>query len=42
MLNCGGNLDVLEFFENPENITFYIADTFRPLHLANVYADEQV
>lgn len=42
MLNCGGNIDVLEFLQPPEDTMIYIADSHRPIDLVNFYCDQQV
>ncbi|KAI9305704.1 DNA replication pre-initiation complex subunit Cdc45 [Cunninghamella echinulata] len=35
MINCGGHVDVSEILKVNENITIYIIDSHRPLHLEN-------
>jgi cell division control protein 45 len=41
-INCGGCIDLVEFLEPEENITFFICDSHRPLDLCNIYSDSQV
>eukprot|EP01135_Chromosphaera_perkinsii_P000163 Nk52_evm59s32 gene=Nk52_evmTU59s32 len=43
MLNCGGNVDIVTYFNQPDpEVTFYVFDSHRPIHLSNIYADDQV
>ncbi|KXJ28983.1 cell division control protein 45 homolog [Exaiptasia diaphana] len=42
LINCGGNINLLEMLEPDEDIRFYIADSHRPLHLDNIYNQDQV
>uniref|UniRef100_A0A2P2I587 Cell division control protein 45 homolog n=1 Tax=Hirondellea gigas TaxID=1518452 RepID=A0A2P2I587_9CRUS len=41
LLNCGGALDLVEFLELPDNMTVFVADTHRPLHVCNIYSEHQ-
>lgn len=36
MINCGGAIDVKEFFDIDEYTKIYILDSHRPLHLSNL------
>eukprot|EP01134_Creolimax_fragrantissima_P007045 CFRG7045T1 len=42
MLNCGSNIDVMEIFDDADHINFYIIDSHRPVHLSNVFDNENV
>lgn len=42
LINCGGNLNILEILEPEEDVMFYIADSHRPLDLDNIYNQDQV
>ncbi|KAJ8042920.1 Cell division control protein 45-like [Holothuria leucospilota] len=42
MINCGGNIDLIELLQPEENVVFYICDSHRPIHLNNVFNDSQV
>ena len=43
MLNCGGNIDIITYFNHPDvDVTFYVFDSHRPVHLSNIFADDQV
>ncbi|KAM7452073.1 DNA replication initiation factorcdc45 [Porites harrisoni] len=42
LVNCGGNLNILEILEPEEDVMFYIADSHRPLDLDNIYNQDQV
>ncbi|XP_032223599.2 cell division control protein 45 homolog isoform X1 [Nematostella vectensis] len=42
LVNCGGNINLLETLEPDEDVTFYIADSHRPLDLDNIYNQDQV
>jgi cell division control protein 45 len=39
LINCGGIVDMADFFDLPEAATAYVVDSHRPYHLANVDAD---
>lgn len=42
LINCGGNLNILEILEPEEDVLFYISDSHRPLDLDNIYNQDQV
>ncbi|CAM1320772.1 CDC45 (predicted) [Pycnogonum litorale] len=42
MINCGGTYDVLDLLEPSNEVTFYIADSHRPVDVINIYNDSQV
>ncbi|XP_018008865.1 cell division control protein 45 homolog [Hyalella azteca] len=42
LINCGGTLDLVEFLELPPHIKVFLADTHRPLHVCNIYSDDQI
>jgi cell division control protein 45 len=43
LINCGGIVDLLDFFSLPPHTNVYVLDSHRPYHLANVrLANEQV
>ncbi|KAJ3300294.1 hypothetical protein HDU76_006125, partial [Blyttiomyces sp. JEL0837] len=42
MINCGGLVDVVEYFDLPEEVLVFIVDSHRPLNLANLYKNEKV
>lgn len=42
MLNCGGNIDILEILQPPEDVTIYVVDSHRPVDLVNFYCEQQV
>ncbi|CAH1231986.1 CDC45 [Branchiostoma lanceolatum] len=42
MINCGGNINILETLQPAEHVIFFIADSHRPVDLVNVYNDDQV
>jgi cell division control protein 45 len=42
MINCGGTFDIVDFFEPPEDVTIFVADSHRPTDVCNIYSDGQV
>jgi cell division control protein 45 len=42
MLNCGGVLDVGEFFNLNEDHKVYVVDSRRPVNLVNAFGNAQV
>ncbi|XP_065830713.1 cell division control protein 45 homolog [Oscarella lobularis] len=42
MINCGGNIDILDVLQPEENVIFYVIDSHRPLFLDNIFNDGQV
>ena len=42
MINCGGTIDIAEFFEPPEDVVVFVADSHRPTDVCNIYSDGQV
>ena len=42
LINCGGNIDLCEFLDPPEEIVFYVLDNHRPIDVTNIYNDGQV
>lgn len=42
LLNCGGCIDIVEFLQPEDDITFFICDSHRPLDVCNIYSDGQV
>lgn len=42
LLNCGGNMDLLDVLDPPEDITIYIIDCHRPIDLVNFYCESQI
>jgi len=42
LVNCGGNINLLNALDANEESTFYIADSHRPLDLDNVYNQDQI
>lgn len=41
LINCGGIVDLEDFFDLPEHTTVYVIDSHRPYHLANVEATNE-
>jgi len=41
-INCGGAVDLTEFLSLSAHMTVYVMDSHRPIHLSNLYADQQV
>lgn len=42
MLNCGGNMDLLEILQPPDDVVIYVADSHRPVDLVNFYCERQI
>lgn len=42
LINCGGNINILELLQPQEDVVFYVIDSHRPLDLDNVYNQDQV
>lgn len=42
LINCGGSMDLSEELQLPSNITVFVTDTHRPLHVCNIYSRDQV
>ncbi|XP_064620177.1 cell division control protein 45 homolog [Lineus longissimus] len=42
MLNCGGNIDIVELLQPDEDVTFFICDSHRPIDVHNIYNVKQV
>ncbi|KAF2360802.1 CDC45 family [Trinorchestia longiramus] len=42
LINCGGTLDLVEFLGLPPHIKVFLADTHRPLHVCNIYSEDQI
>ncbi|UYV66717.1 CDC45 [Cordylochernes scorpioides] len=42
LINCGGNIDIVETFQPDEETKFYILDNHRPLDIYNIYNESQV
>lgn len=42
MLNCGGLVDLSEFFTLSPEVTLYVIDSHRPHNLHNVFGSGQV
>jgi len=42
LINCGGTIDLAEFFSLNENTTIYVFDSHRPTHLNNLYESDNV
>lgn len=42
MINCGGTFDIVDFFDPPEDVVIFVADSHRPTDVCNIYSDEQV
>ena len=42
MINCGGTIDIVDFFEPPEDVVIFVADSHRPTDVCNIYSDGQV
>lgn len=42
MINCGGNIDIVEVLQPAEDVTFFILDCHRPFELKNVYSEKQI
>ena len=43
MINCGGTVDLKEFFNLDQSVSIYVLDSHRPYHLNNVRdTNEQV
>ncbi|XP_011302303.1 cell division control protein 45 homolog [Fopius arisanus] len=42
MINCGGIIDIVGHLEPPEDMTFFVIDSHRPLDLCNIYSESQI
>lgn len=42
LINCGGNINILELLQPKEDVVFYVIDSHRPLDLDNVYNQDQI
>ena len=42
MINCGGTFDIVDFFDPPEDVVIFVADSHRPTDVCNIYSDDQV
>ena len=42
LINCGGNIDIVELLQPDEDVMFYICDSHRPIHVHNIYNVKQV
>ncbi|KAJ3158100.1 hypothetical protein HDU86_003052 [Geranomyces michiganensis] len=42
LLNCGGNVDLLDLFSLSENMTVYVCDSHRPLNLRSLFSHDQI
>ncbi|XP_014224296.1 cell division control protein 45 homolog [Trichogramma pretiosum] len=42
LVNCGGNIDLIEILQPEETVTFFILDSHRPYDLKNVYNEKQI
>ena len=42
LLDCGGAVDIGEFFQLSEQMSVYVVDSHRPFHLNNLYKNDQV
>ncbi|KAL1130091.1 hypothetical protein AAG570_013030, partial [Ranatra chinensis] len=42
MVNCGGNIDIVETLQPDEEIIFFIIDSHKPTDICNIYSSEQV
>jgi hypothetical protein len=40
MINCGGLVHILDFFDVPEQALVYVVDSHRPANLHNVFGDQ--
>ncbi|KAI8870495.1 CDC45-like protein [Ramicandelaber brevisporus] len=41
-INCGGSIDLGQYFTLPSNVIMYVVDSHRPFNLYNLYANDQV
>ncbi|XP_047097509.1 cell division control protein 45 homolog [Schistocerca piceifrons] len=42
LINCGGNIDIVEALQPEEDVKFFILDSHRPFDVCNVYNNTQV
>ncbi|PIK60025.1 putative cell division control protein 45-like [Apostichopus japonicus] len=42
LINCGANLDLLDLLQPEENVTFFVCDSHRPVHVHNVFNTNQI
>ncbi|XP_028400506.1 cell division control protein 45 homolog [Dendronephthya gigantea] len=42
LINCGGNINILELLQPLDDVIFYIVDSRRPLDLDNIYNQDQI
>lgn len=42
LLNCGGIIDVDDFFQLSEESVIIVVDSHRPFHLRNIHSGEEV
>ncbi|ORX59761.1 CDC45-like protein [Hesseltinella vesiculosa] len=42
MINCGGLVDLAEYFPDADDVTFYVIDSHRPLNLDNIVSSSNV
>ncbi|RDD44749.1 Cell division control protein 45-like protein [Trichoplax sp. H2] len=42
LINCGGNINIVEILQPEEDVTFYVIDSHRPFDLNNVFNQDQV
>lgn len=42
LINCGGCIDIVEYLQPDEDVTFFICDSHRPFDVCNIYSDKQV
>lgn len=42
LLNCGGNIDLLDLLQPPDHTVIYVIDNHRPVDLVNYYCERQV
>ncbi|XP_071448319.1 cell division control protein 45 homolog [Hetaerina americana] len=42
LINCGGNIDIVESLEPDDDVVFFVADNHRPTDVCNVYSNGQV
>lgn len=42
LLNCGGNIDLLDLLQPPDQSIIYVIDSHRPVDLVNYYCEKQI
>ncbi|EDV23242.1 uncharacterized protein TRIADDRAFT_58320 [Trichoplax adhaerens] len=42
LINCGGNINIVEILQPEEDVKFYVIDSHRPFDLNNVFNQDQV